>query len=290
MKHKLIKSPYGFYSIKDLPTKEFLENYYAQKYYQDDAKSHAHQYSSDEVAFFQHKAQTAEYIIAPYNLTSLLDVGAGEGFFSAYFFQKGWDVTTLDYSDYGIQQHNQELLNTLVKGDVFESLEELFQQHKTFDFINLSHVLEHLLDPISLLKQLHTLLSDNAVLRISVPNDFSNFQRHLKELNLTEESWVAYPDHLHYFTFESLGNLLESLDYEIVEEMGEFPIEMFLANKSSNYFYDRERGKDAHKSRVLVDNFLFNEGIEKYVDYYRAAAKIGFSRQVVIFAKKRVER
>jgi len=287
MKYELIKSPYGFYSIKELPSQEFLEKYYATKYYQNDAKSHAHVYSSDEIVFFQHKAEVADAIVAPYHLTSLLDVGAGEGFFSIYFFQKEWDITTLDYSDYGIKQHNEKLLSTLIKGDVFTSLERLIADQKKFDFINLSHILEHVLEPISLLKQLHLLLGENSVLRISVPNDFSKFQLHLEHLGMTTDTWVAYPDHLHYFTFESLRKLLEALDYEIVEEIGEFPIEVFLSNQHSNYVKNPHCGKEAHKSRVLVDNFLFDEGIAKYIDYYRASAKIGFSRQVVIFARKK---
>jgi hypothetical protein len=69
--------------------------------------------------------------------------------------------------------------------------------------------------------------------------------------------------------------------------MGEFPIELYLSNSTSNYAHDKLKGKNAHKSRIEVDNFLFNEGIEKYINFYKACADIGLSRQVVIYAKLR---
>ena len=48
---------------------------------------------------------------------------------------------------------------------------------------------------------------------------------------------------------------------------------------------DREAGVYAHKSRVEVDNFLFSQGIEKYINYYEANAKIGFGRQIIAYVK-----
>ena len=286
MTEQLIKNEFGFYSVKNLPTKEFLEDYYAKKYFQQKDTNHPYcnAYSKDELIYFVNKAKIAEYITSKSSQV-LLDVGYGEGFFAKYFFDKKWDVTTLDFSDYGLSTHNQELLTNHISGDVFQSLEKITREEKKYDLINLSNVLEHVIDPISLLKSLKNLMHKDTYLRISVPNDFSNFQNFLLEKEYTKNTWVCVPDHLHYFTFESLENLLKSLNFIVDVSMGEFPIELFISNEKSNYTKDRSLGGYAHKSRIEVDNFLFDEGIEKYINFYQASAEIGFSRQVVVYVK-----
>ena len=289
MSNEVTKSEYGYFSIKDLPTQKELEKHYSEKYYQEDSIQYSHEYSNDELKYFEYTAEAAQYIFK--NLyycenNSLLDIGTGEGFFASSFFHNKWNVTTLDYSNYGISNHNADLADTLIQGDIFSSLKNLCaQKQNSFSFINLSNILEHVLDPIELLKTLKLLLAKESLLRISVPNDYSEFQNFLLDKDYSSNTWLCPPDHLHYFTFESLSNLLVSLGYEVVVSMGEFPIELFLTNEASNYVKNREVGKFAHKSRIEVDNFLFEQGIDKYINYYKASAEIGLSRQVVIYAR-----
>ncbi|MDF1876081.1 methyltransferase domain-containing protein [Sulfurimonas sp. SAG-AH-194-I05] len=286
--NELVKNKHGYYSIKNIPTQIELEKHYSEKYYQDDSIQYSHKYSSDELKHFKYISDVAQHIYKNlYNGEnhSFLDVGTGEGFFASNFFHNKWNVTTMDYSNYGISTHNVELIDTLLQGDIFKSLEDCVKADRKFDFINLSNILEHVIDPVELLETLKLLLSKASLLRISVPNDYSNFQQFLLDRGYTTNTWLCPPDHLHYFTFESLSNLLLSLGYEIVLSIGEFPIELYLSNDSSNYVKNKEVGKFAHKSRIEVDNFLFEQGIEKYINYYKASADIGLSRQVVIYAK-----
>ena len=290
MNDEVIKTENGYFSVKILPTQEELEKHYSEKYYQDESVQYSHGYSEDEFKYFNNTSEVAYHVYnKSFNVTnkSLLEVGAGEGFFANYFLQKNWDVTTLDYSDFGIKKHNPDLLDTLIKGDVFKSLDKLILQKNTYNLINLSNVLEHVLDPIDLLNKFKLLLSQESLLRISVPNDYSDFQQFLLDKNYTSNTWLCPPEHLHYFTFESLSKLLESVGYEIELSMGEFPIELYLSNEASNYNKNEEVGRFAHKSRMEVDNFLFEEGIEKYINFYKASADIGLSRQVVIYAKRK---
>lgn len=282
---QLEKNNFGFYSVKNMPTKEELTNYYANKYFQNSNIGYRQTYTKDELIYFENRAKIAEYIL-PKSSNSLLDVGCGEGFFAKYFFEKNWQITTLDYSSYGISTQNPQLINTHIAGDVFETLESITKKQNKYDLINLSHVLEHVIDPISLLKSLKNLMNENSYLRICVPNDFSDFQEFLLKKEYTSNTWVCIPDHLHYFTFKSLESLICSLDFEVVVSLGEFPIEIFIANEKSNYTKDKNLGASAHKARVEIDNFMFEtQSLEDYVDYYKASAKIGFSRQIVLFVK-----
>jgi len=165
------------------------------------------------------------------------------------------------------------------------SKEELQNKKEKFEFINLSNVLEHVIDPVEILKTFQTLLAKHALLRVCIPNDYSLYQDFLVQKNYTTDTWFSPPDHLHYFTFESLHRLFLSLGYKIVIEMGDFPIELYLANPTSNSYTARQKAKDAHTARVEVDNFLFSHGRDKYIDFYKASASIGLSRQIIIYAR-----
>lgn len=288
MNKEIIKTKYGYFSIKNMPTEEELQRHYAEEYYQHESMQYSYKYSDDELEYFENRSKIAEYLFNKYSIkenNEILEVGAGEGFFASYFFKNNWNVTTLDYSDFGIKTHNKELLETLIKGDVFNSLDKLALQNKKYDFINLSNILEHVINPLVLLEKLKLLLTEKSVLRISVPNDYSEFQNFLLEKKYTLNSWLCPPDHLHYFTFETLRNLLISLNYKVDLLMGEFPIELYLTNEVSNYNKNKEVGKFAHKSRVEVDNYLFKKGFDKYINFYSSCADIGLSRQVVAYVK-----
>ena len=283
---RLIQTTYGYYSVKNMPTVSELEDFYANKYYQKHVRNHLDTYDDEMLTYFVNKAKVAEYILKDINTKTLLDVGAGEGFFANYFFEKKWDVTTLDYSEHGISTQNPQIKHTLIKNDIFQSIKSIIKSKRTYGLINLSNVLEHVIDPVGLLSDLKSLLDTTSFLRISVPNDFSNFQKLLLENKDTTPTWITLPDHLHYFTFESLEKLLISCGYKIHLRIGEFPIELFLANESSNYSGNKSNGKNAHKARIKIDNFLFTQGLKEYVDFYKACANIGFTRQVVIYAQK----
>jgi 2-polyprenyl-3-methyl-5-hydroxy-6-metoxy-1,4-benzoquinol methylase len=290
--YKVVKNEFGFFSIEPLPSKEDLQKHYSQKYYQEESTQYSHKYSNNELEYFINTAKVTEYIYSKYfskskhieekKSISVLDLGAGEGFFSNYFLKNNYSVTALDFSDFGIKKHNKEVLPNLVQGDIFESIQDLFVEESKFDIINLSNVL----DPRELLTNIKTLLKESSMLRISVPNDYSEYQNFLINKGYTTETWLAPPEHLHYFTFKSLENLLVKLGYKVEISLGEFPIEVFLANESSNYTKNKNVGKFANRSRIEVDNFLFSQGIERYIELYKATANIDFSRQVIIFAKR----
>ena len=251
--------------------------------------------------FKQHKGVMSIYILKmkrytlkivqkyKINCNRLLDIGTGEGFFAHYFYDLKWHVRTVDYSDFGIKSQNPQLLSTLEQGDMFQIIDNMLCSDKQYSLINISNVLEHVVDPIKLLEDLKSLLDKNGMLRISVPNDYSNFQKYLLKQDYVTDTWFCPPDHLHYFSFESLSKLLNDLGYKVELMISDFPIEVFLVNQSSNYNKNRELGKNAHLARVEMDNFLFDEGIEKYINYFQASASINFGRQIIMYARKNIK-
>ncbi len=286
MKFKAIKNETGYISALPLPTEAELAQFYENKYFQNEKGNYCKSYLDEEKLYFENESIIAEYIFKNSfqgENRSLLDLGCGEGFFSKYFFSNGWNVTTCDYSSYGIEQQNSELLETFEQGSLIDSIEECINREESFSFINLQNVLEHVINPESLLIKLKEIVSSGGLIRIQVPNDYSSFQKLLLEKNLTKETWFAPPEHLHYFSIDSLKQLVAQLGYSVREIMTDFPIELFLLNESSNYAKDRGVGKYAYQSKIAANNFIFSKGCEQYVKFFSSCAEIDFGRNIILY-------
>ena len=162
----------GYFEAIPKPTPTELEKHYSEKYYQNAQGSYSSQYLDEELRYFHNIASVALETASRLNLDkTLYDVGCGEGFFTKSFYESGWKVACCDFSEFGIRKHNEEMLPYFSSGDIFEQVKNGIRNEKKFGLINLQNVLEHVIDPIELLVDLKMMLSENAAIRISEPND-----------------------------------------------------------------------------------------------------------------------
>jgi len=280
----------GFYQIYPLPSKENLQRYYRDKYYQSPVvATYARKYSRLELSAGKIACEVTEHIlekIGPKKRKTVLDVGCGEGYFLKGLEMMKWQISGTDYSIAGIKLHNPSITKKIRIGPAEDVLTELVNENKKYSLINLGNILEHVLDPISLLKMIRPLLLANGVLRVVVPNDASGFQKLLKNAKRSRDSWIHPPDHLSYFNFESLMSVLSFCRYTPVCKLGDFPIELFLLNRYSNYEFRAGRGAEAHRVRTTTANFVRSQGIENYIQWAAGLAAGGTSRSCIVFAKK----
>jgi len=280
----------GFYQIHPLPSKENLQRYYRDKYYQSPVvATYARKYSRLELSVGKIACEVTEHIlkkIGPKKRKTVLDVGCGEGYFLKGLEMMKWQVSGTDYSIAGIKLHNPSITKKIRIGPAENVLTELVNENKKFSLINLGNILEHVLDPISFLKMIRPLLLANGVLRVVVPNDASGFQKLLKNAKRSRDSWIHPPDHLSYFNFESLMSVLSFCRYTPACKLGDFPIELFLLNRYSNYEFRAGRGPEAHLARLKTANFVRSQGIESYIQWAAGLAAGGTSRSCIVFAKK----
>lgn len=292
MDQRLKKNPVGFWEIAEKPTLEELQHYYAEKYYQQAKGSYEHEYTKDELSYFQAKLEQRLAVIRSYLSQSglgeekLLDVGCGEGFALAFFRENGWTVKGIDFSSAGVASKNPGCMDVLVAGDIFDLLKVEIGTNNFYDVVWLQNVLEHVLDPLALLKSIQTIVSPGGLAVVTVPNDCSITQNAaLSNGHIDSAFWVAPPDHLTYFDRDSLINAACETGWECTEVLGDFPVDWFLFHPCSNYVRDKSVGKAAHMARVQLENLIHKQPIEDVIRYWSATAKLGFGRDITAFLR-----
>lgn len=161
----LVKHKYGFYELASKPSKEELQRYYSQKYYQEGKGSYELRYSENEIKYFNFKIQQRAFVAERYlksqsnNPKSMIDIGCGEGFALNHFNLNGYLVKGLDFSKAGVLNNHPHLIENLKSGDLFESINEEILNENRYDLVWLQNVLEHVIDPVNLLESLGKLLS-----------------------------------------------------------------------------------------------------------------------------------
>lgn len=142
---------------------------------------------------------------------SLLDFGSGKGQFLAVAKSLGWNGLGIETAKeraafakekYGVEVHT-----------------ELYQGGKigngNFDFIALNHVLEHIPEPIELVKTLlEENLHENGMVYIEVPRADS------WQATIAGENWIHWdiPRHLTHWTESGMQNQMMKIGFEIVEK------------------------------------------------------------------------
>ncbi len=289
-KDEIIINEYGFFEIKNKPGKKELQEYYANKYYQEGQGSYELSYDKSEIKYLLNKIEqkhVAAKTISNVEKGSLLDVGSGEGFTLSYFNNLGWDCVGLDFSSAGVESKNPEQACLLIQGDIFENLEKITKGDKKFDLIFLDNVLEHVLKPFELLENLNKIISDDGVLVVDVPNDFSLLQKYLMGNNhIDREFWVSPPDHLSYFNKDGLINLAKGTGWKINKVISDYPIELDLLSPNSNYVNNPSVGKVSHRKRIEFENFIHSVSVEKTNQFYESLIDLGLGRNIVGFFSK----
>ncbi len=139
----------------------------------------------------------------------ILDIGQGTGELLKYFSTKGWETIGVEPNDSA-----REFSKKKYGLKVFEESELDQFQSGSFDIITLWHVLEHVPDLNSRMKQIKRLLKKDGCLFIAVPVLDSPDSLRYKEF------WAALdvPRHLYHFTPQSIDDLLNSHGFSLKEK------------------------------------------------------------------------
>ncbi len=138
-----------------------------------------------------------------------LEVGCGNGRFLSYLKHHGWNVQGIDLSPYA-KDRAKELFDI----DVFlGQVEDAPFENDTFDYIHLSHVVEHFFDPVSSMQKIKDLLKPGGTVYVEVPNaDAISAQ-------ISGEYWYGWdaPRHLFTFSQSTLTRMLTDIGLSITK-------------------------------------------------------------------------
>jgi 2-polyprenyl-3-methyl-5-hydroxy-6-metoxy-1,4-benzoquinol methylase len=138
---------------------------------------------------------------------SILDIGCGTGAFLQNMKDADWSITGLEPDDVA-RTKAAELynINPQESGKLFDL------PAASFNAITMWHVLEHVHELHSYIKQIANLLTINGKLFIAVPNYTS------KDAAIYKEHWAAYdvPRHLYHFSPQSMETLLAQHGLKVI--------------------------------------------------------------------------
>ena len=284
---RLIRDENGVLTVDPLPDAAELSRFYAEKYFDGRTLQYPGRYGPDDHAYFDIKHRILEhYLTGRTERPAILDIGSGEGFTAAYFHKRGYDISAADFSRNGFEAQNPDTLQAIPfhQGDIVN--DEVFPG-RTFDVITCNHVIEHVIDLYAFLERLHAKLTPGGVLFVELPNEFNVLQEAWLERTGTQPGdapWVVPPEHLRYFSPQSLAAAMGSRGFETVRLLAEFPIDQFLLHEATDY-YATDFGKIAHAIRIRTAAILARD-IEAYIEYSASLLATGAGRDMIgIFRK-----
>lgn len=203
-KHRLIQcSGCGLIRLDPIPTLEMMASYYPSEYANIHTESHALQKFLVECSYKKTVDLLGNYVKGP---VKALDVGCAGGHFIGYLkkVKPDWQVEGVDLSkdavEFGAKHGRLIHQGTLEQADL---------PADSFDLIIMSHLIEHVENPKTLLLRCAELLKSNGVVYIETPNtscfDFKLFGRF----------WGGYhyPRHTHLFNYDNLIRLQKEVGF-----------------------------------------------------------------------------
>ena len=131
----------------------------------------------------------------------MLDIGCSFGESMMFFEKKGWKTIGIDICETSVNWAKDQGLNC-----IFTSIEK-YTPDKKFDIILMSHVLEHIGDPVAALKRIKKWLKPGGIIHIRVPN----IESRLLNNKIFFLGDLSPFQHLYYFSPNNINLLLNKV-------------------------------------------------------------------------------
>ncbi len=197
------------YYFEHQPSEGLLDNFYAKKYF---LKLEKKRFIYFLKSWFAKLRASSQYVyIQKYtgkeDTKSILEIGSADGTFLAFFKKNGWDVRGFELNDYMIEKAREKHNIVLEKIDVLD----VDPKEKSYDIIALSHVLEHMQDPVSILTHCKKLLKTGGFVFIELPHSPLPFETSTEQMS-------EYLDTTHLYNFrpKSMTKLILKSDLKLI--------------------------------------------------------------------------
>jgi 2-polyprenyl-3-methyl-5-hydroxy-6-metoxy-1,4-benzoquinol methylase len=275
----------GFAHLDPKPAAAHLESFYEGSFYDEAnpdylAKTERELWYWDRVVFAAKEKNLRGFLAGP---GRILDIGCCGGFLLRYFAERGWEVLGLEpgRSAYEWAVGKSRIP---VKQVFFESVAEA--ELGVFDAVHMAFVMEHVREPREFLLKLRRALKPGGVVCIEVPNDFNSLQGVVTSVLAKQPYWICAPDHINYFSFESMEGLLKKTGFQVLRREATFPLELFLL-MGEDYVGNEEVGLACHERRMRMEKRLCEGGAGELLEaIYADLARRGLGREMVLYARR----
>jgi 2-polyprenyl-3-methyl-5-hydroxy-6-metoxy-1,4-benzoquinol methylase len=173
---------------------------------------------------------------------SLLDVGCSVGIFLDVARSAGWSVAGIDVAQKSVatcKARGLDVRRATLEDDGFEP--------RTFDAVTMFDSIEHMPSPVSALRRVNDLLTDDGAVLITTPNVEGMFPRVTWQLfGRTFGGWdhPGPPGHVYQFGKKTLAKALEKTGFTVVHEETERIPLGYAASELADVIVDTLRGRN----------------------------------------------
>jgi SAM-dependent methyltransferase len=199
----------GFVFMHPLPRRDELPRFYPPTYHNFERPAGRLSRFLVDRYYAHHAATCARYLPAG---GSLLEVGAAGGDLLERLRACGYHVRGVEISADGCVRAREKGL------DVFHGTLEEFPADERYDMVFMSHVIEHVIDPMTTMARVAALLKPGGVAYVETPNVGA------PDARLWGRHWglIHYPRHLFLFDRATLRRLFEGVGLAVVRMWSEF--------------------------------------------------------------------
>ncbi len=171
--------------------------------------------------------QIANKIQAYKKKGKILDVGAGYGLLSSILYEKGYEIFIIEPNNTAYYLKGKKIRHYRTP------VEEFVSKSKTkYDVILLMDVIEHLKDPLTVLKKLRFHLNKKGIVVAQTPNYKSLMAKICKNW-----SWWMVSDHKFFFSTKSIHVLLKKAGFAVSELETYEDLHDFKKNLDGNFTF-----------------------------------------------------
>ncbi|MCA9416290.1 MAG: methyltransferase domain-containing protein, partial [Candidatus Omnitrophica bacterium] len=134
----------------------------------------------------------------------MLDIGCGEGILMRDFRIRGWACEGTEVSEPAIEFLREK--GYIIYEGILSQIEDL---RGDYDLVTMSHVIEHVRDPLGDLRKIHSLMAPGGWIFVTTPGADSLPSR------IAGEDWFYDPDHIFFFSKQTLQVMLEAAGFEV---------------------------------------------------------------------------
>ncbi|MDR1127327.1 MAG: class I SAM-dependent methyltransferase [Treponema sp.] len=149
----------------------------------------------------------------------LIDIGTGFGWLPQFMREKGYQMDGVEINDEKRELCKQRCGIEIFGWNFLKDEPEVMEKAGYYDVLCMTHVLEHISDPVLFLKRASILLKPKGMLFIDVPNFNDYYREYQKEYS----DWAFMRAHVNYFTPETLTKVMERGGFSEMKVYGHQP-------------------------------------------------------------------